>query len=207
MTFMTKRGIALNFLASFIFALLLFIPAIYVVSKILHLNEQGVDSFQDFSKKLESFAQDEKKSRAGMVLVLDEESAVLVYANTERIKAKENILITGNEFKELQKAFVFEHYLPYPPECGGFACTCLCRTFQELEVAPFATEKPTKIKIIDGVLVQEIVKKEISCLELRCEKLEEVFLQESWSHYRAKGESNRVVVNFVKEEGGIKIVS
>ena len=82
---MTKKGIVLNFLTSVIIALMLFIPAIYVVSKILHFNEQGGDSFEDFTKKLENFAKDEAKPRAGMVLIMEEESAVLVY------NAKDNL--------------------------------------------------------------------------------------------------------------------
>lgn len=197
---MTKKGIVLNFLTSVIIALMLFIPAIYVVSKILHFNEQGGDSFEDFTKKLENFAKDEAKPRAGMVLIMEEESAVLVY------NAKDNLPFREISFSEqYSPAGSFqqreEYFLPYPEGlCGEVPCACLCQNFIPTEKEPVYEDISH-----DGRKIS-LRQKEYACTKLRCQALEEVRLQDSWSIYRAEGEPKRMVVNFVKEIKGVKIV-
>lgn len=113
---MEKKGIMLDFLLTVILTIIIFVPAILMVSKFFNQSDQAKDSFNAFAEQIKSVQQSHNSQ--SHILILDKETLIIGYNANSNTK-----LCTG---EELCGAFA------YPPECKGENCLCLCREFEDI---------------------------------------------------------------------------
>lgn len=192
---MDKKGIMIDFLVTILLAIIIFAPACYFLSNIFTFSEQAKDSFFDFTKGLKSFAKDTKKTETPQLLILDEGSFIALFKDENKVSIETIISYTpigstgGIERIEpiMERT---EKYFFYPQQsCTKLPCACLCRKISA-DYNPAAG---------------------LNCESLSCQTLPEVKLQNSWSMYRVKDNSEqgtklrRNSLKFSKINGEIKI--
>ena len=194
---MNRRGIVVEFLTTMLLALLIFVPACLFVSGLFRLSDQANDSYKELAKQMQDLTGEPKS----MVFILDEETAVIAYAQKERGKQFTKLFDDSYDAPYTLTRSV-QYYLPYPEvNCQGqVSCLCLCRSFSEEEGITFETNRESGIGWIHDNL-----KAETQCQNLQCQGLP-VKLKESWSLYREKGGVRRTNLNLVKEGDVIQII-
>ena len=112
-----------HFLTTLILALIIFIPACAISSRLLQFSEQARDNFVDIIKELTDFANEAKTGeRKGLLLILDEGSAIVFFE-----KDKKEMDVNANS-----KLGDYVLRISRPAQClyEDKNCLCLLRTAQ-----------------------------------------------------------------------------
>jgi hypothetical protein len=201
---MDKKGIlAARFLATFVLALIIFVPACAVASKILNLSDQAMDDFFEFVKEIEEFSSDaslnEKKS---VVLIMDKGTFITLFHENARqfVYRHDTFTSDGDPGRNVERE---SYYIDFPDrKCEGkFPCACLCREFEEKKSTPLGgSTVETNIQTGNSL---------IKCDSLICKEISEVNLANSKSFNRRPEkvyrELRRQVVVLTKTEQGVTL--
>lgn len=190
-----KKGLMVKFLTTVILALVIFVPACMMVSKLFfRLSDQAKDNYLDLTKKLQTFAGGNGEPKS-FLLITDGETGIFLFAEKERllIKTDESGYSQGGQYSERT---VRRRYFNPPTECSEVPCLCLCREFN--------TDTPEK-PAADSSNVNPKYEQEWKCNSLQCSQLDGKFLP--WSYYRNESGERRVVLKFLKENEMVKIAN
>ncbi len=196
----------LKFLVTTILALLIFSSSFVIVAKIFRNSDQATAEFKDFEQSLEDFATS-SNTLASDLLILDQQTAIIVFANRNRVRIYDQEIDTYQH----QKYQTNRYYLPFPEEntyCAKGSCACLCKTFEEALAQPFEQEVDT---LAGGEVT--LVHADIACPNLICRDISDIDFAASFAKYRyTDGEEpenydnyRRILLNFQKTERGILI--
>ena len=151
-----KKGIMMQFLVSLILALMIFIPACYLVSGIFRTSEQAQDNFSEFAKELAAFYErgqiGEQKS---ILLVMDEATAMVYFQKaTQKVQVEVDAKLPNNDYSiDLLK----------PGQCDDAKnCLCLFRD-TEFDTALFETVSVADLEIKGKITV---IPKKVVCADL-----------------------------------------
>ncbi len=117
----TKRGIMVQFLVTIILALIIFVPACYVSSKILfRTSEQAKDNYVEFVKQLTEFAEKAKFGEQKSILLIMDTATAAVYFE----KGNREVVVNVDSQLRLDYAI----HLQKPGQCDDNKnCLCLFR--------------------------------------------------------------------------------
>ncbi len=186
---LNRKGITLPFVVTVLLALIIFIPACILVSKVFRVSEQADNSFNDFVKSMIDFSKSDK-NQENFLLIMDAETfiAAFRYPTTAEIQAESRKTGGGTFRSSGEKTTVVSTYFSYPAQCTALPCICLCRKAREGEAA---TQPDTKFI-------------SYTCEQLRCTMLEDFPLNENWGLSRlTKEEPRRVLIEMKKENNQI----
>ncbi len=105
----------LNFIATVLLAIIIFVPATLLISKLFRLSAQGEDSFNDLVKEIEDLAENGEDESHTILLIMDEQTLIIGYNAQQDAKLCLDLNLCT--------------IAPYPEKCAGKSCICLCREF------------------------------------------------------------------------------
>lgn len=125
-----KKAIMLDFVATVILALIIFVPTILIISKFLHQSNQAKDSFNDFTTLINKMSESNSATKESFLLILDSASAVVYFEPNQ----KEVSVEVDAEFlssTDLEESTINTDYtlkLQKPGTCSSEKnCLCLFR--------------------------------------------------------------------------------
>jgi hypothetical protein len=178
---LNKKGIMVKFLTTLILAMIIFVPACMFVSNLFKISDQALDSFNDFSEGIEQFVKGVDGQVTTQLLILDEDSLVVLF------KENKNINITEQHEDNVKEGRITETYyyakkyvLNYPQtKCSDKPCLCLCQDYE--------------------------IKPELVCKNLDCKVYSEINFAENWYTKRRPGDLRRITVTLTKQNGLVNI--
>jgi hypothetical protein len=203
---MNKKALMLKFLGTMLIALVIFIPACLMVSKLWRLSDQGKESFKELVEIIENFADDSTKDHQSYLLKMDAKTFIAAFTQTgERILLDQetDIYLDTDDFGATDlHTTSSDYYFSYPSICGGGACICLCQDIEE-EIL----ERELEIGRERGMVTYDAsLEFQEVCPQLLCKSLEETNLEQSWSFWRkTEEEPRRIQVDIVKEDDKISL--
>ena len=111
---MNKKAIALKFLLAILIALMIWIPTCVIFAKYYRLSDKALDSFGSLTEQINAMKQRTRGEIESTVLVMDKETAIVVFNKGTSILRFKNIAVRG----------------PDNAKCKDKDCICLIRDFK-----------------------------------------------------------------------------
>jgi hypothetical protein len=144
----SKKGeaIPLGAIIGLVFALIIFVPSIFLASKLFGADQQAEENFKDFVNEIKDFAETSQEGKPrNFMLIMDQNSAIYGFS-------KDSITRYNLE----RPIGSYEYNMIYPKEqCENQNCICLC-------------SKETYIQTNEDAEQGTTPAHEISCEQLSC---------------------------------------
>lgn len=198
-----KKGLMVKFLTTVILALVIFVPACMMVSKLFfRLSDQAKDNYLDLTKKLPEYARSTDEKPKSFLLITDGETGIFLFAEEGNayVNSKTATIDPTTEFGKTV-TLTSNYFFAFPKQqCSSVPCICLCREFKILEKSPLKSSTDQSIGSISHSSDQEL-----GCNSLTCQQLEGRY--QPWSYYRNESGERRVLIKFSKENDAVKIAN
>jgi hypothetical protein len=216
---MNKKGIMVKFLVAVVLAIIVFTPTCIFTSKLFRLSTQAQDNFGDILKEIKEVAQSEEGEAKTLLLITDPETSIVSFKANEdhnlqyevcdtrgRLKTCEVLPYTsrqvGYEGGERRFDLTSTTY-PYPTQCAGNDCICLC---QERIVSENSVREETKEDEHSGdSLYFRYLHQEIICSKMLCQPLEGIEVEPFHFVRENREDLRRELLEIKKEDGKVKL--
>ena len=136
-----KRGFVVPFLATLVLTLIIFVPFLYVSSKVLfRTSEQAKDNYVEFMGELTAFAKEAQiGARKSILLIMDSETAIVYFQKGQPevlVNVQVNFPALYNDILHIQK----------PSQCDNTKnCVCLFRSSESTRESDVVTIIPKRV--------------------------------------------------------------
>ena len=168
-----KKAIMVDFLVTILLAIIIFVPACLLSSKLYQQSDESKSSFYDFVSEVEKFSKDARDGEIKSVLLnVDVDSPVVFFKDKEKVLVDiENVLVPEGEAATTED---FYYYFNFPSEkCSNLPCLCLCQEYSSGEAIQY-----------DPQMIYDV-----ECGKIYCQDFSDLKLEKSWSHFRRSEQS------------------